>query len=103
MKIQVKGLSETLIELKKDFKADARTKTKRVQRGLFNDIRAGNPVDTGRSRDGWRMTEDSIENDVPYVSIINKGTSKRAGLRFIEKAVLRNPKVRPSGIIVRNK
>ena len=100
---QVSGVSATLDKLNKDFKREAAKEAQKVKKRLFENIKKGNPVDTGWSVAGWYMTKTSIENDVDYVSTLEHGTSKRAGLFFIRKAVMREPKVRPSGIIVRNK
>jgi|GEM_PF-1580386 len=101
--IKVKGVSKAIKNLRADFKKELKVRKQVVLKGFLQDLREETPVDTGRARDGWYITKYDIRNDVEYVSMLNNGTSKRPGTHFIEKAVLKNSKVKPSGIIVRTK
>ena len=46
-------------------------------------------------------TRESLD-EVEYISILNQGTSEQAPKYFIEKTVLAQQGVSPSGIIVKN-
>ena len=70
---------------------------------LINALRGATPVDTGRARDGWHLEKDKIVNDVEYISDLNQGTSRQAPAYFVEKTLLAQKGVRPSGTIVRSK
>ncbi|MDH5182272.1 MAG: hypothetical protein OEX12_00145 [Gammaproteobacteria bacterium] len=103
MIIKVSGVSETIRDIRQQMKREAEREKRKVLKALLQDIKEENPVDTGKSRNGWYILGNSIRNDVDYVEVLNNGTSTREGSRFVEKAVLKNRKVRPSGIIVRTK
>ena len=54
------------------------------------------PVDTGRARRGWRKVADFkfngssqtvIRNDVPYIGVLDKGSSKQAPEGIVGPAV----------------
>lgn len=70
---------------------------------LIDMLKEATPIDTGKAREGWTVTDEGLENDVEYISELNDGTSKQAPARFIEKTLLAHRDVTPSGIIVRNK
>ena len=58
---------------------------------------------TGAARDGWRVTDEGITNDVPYISDLNKGSSQQAPSNFIEQTILNEKDVRVVGAIVQQK
>ncbi len=51
-----------------------------------NELRASTPIDTGRARRGWKRTGKYkvgesvpvIENRVPYIGVLDTGTSRQA-------------------------
>jgi len=103
MKLKVSGISDVLkeIEFKKNYAF--KTQQKRIINQITQDLKRETPVDTGKARDGWYSTSDSIENDVEYIDELNTGTSQQAPTHFIERTVLLRPGVTPNGIIVTKK
>jgi len=78
------------------------------QRKLMNDtvraLKVATPKDTGEARSNWRTAGlRTIENDTPYIDDLNKGTSKQAGPRFIERTLLATGKFLPNGKMVSSK
>lgn len=59
------------------------------------------PVDTGRAQQGWEIDGSSIRNSVEYLPDLNHGSSKQAPEYFIEKTLLAQEGISPSGTIVR--
>lgn len=87
--------------LEKEIKKEAEKTRKTKIEILVKALKDATPVDTGRARDGWYATEDSIRNDVEYVKELNHGTSKQAPSHFIEKTLLSGVGVKPTGVIVK--
>ena len=71
----------------------------RISRNLSNNT----PIDTGRARDGWHVTENGVENDVEYISDLNNGSSRKATKNFIEQTIINDKEVRVVGTIVQQK
>ena len=69
----------------------------------MSELKNATPVDTGRARDGWKVSGDSIENDVPYIEHLNEGSSQQAPAYFIEATLLKHSGIKPRGIIVKSK
>lgn len=69
-------------------------------RKLVNKLSQATPVDTGRAAAGWRLKNNVIVNDTPYISELNHGSSQQAPSFFIEKTVLSSPSLKPKGTIV---
>ena len=65
-------------------------------------LKEATPVLTGKARDGWHKEGNTIVNEVEYIDILNDGTSKQAPEYFIEKTLLAQKGVIPSGTIVRS-
>lgn len=63
---------------------------------LYNEIRARTPVDSGKAKAGWNKTKNqtgfTIENNVPYIGILDKG-------RHITNRGMRGSKQAPKGIV----
>ena len=74
---------------------------KEVKEDLIVSLKRATPVDTGNARDGWKLENDKIVNNVEYISRLNNGSSQQAPQFFIEKVVLSEPRVTPRGSIVR--
>jgi hypothetical protein len=72
-----------------------------IIRQLVTNLKNATPVDTGKARDGWRAERGKIINDVEYITELNDGHSEQAPARFIEAVIIRDPRVKPAGIIVR--
>jgi hypothetical protein len=66
---------------------------------LLERLRRATPVDTGRARDSWRIDEEGIVNDVPYINELNQGSSTQAPKYFIESTVLSTSDISLNGII----
>jgi hypothetical protein len=45
------------------------------------------PVDTGRLRNSWDSTDDSIFNDTPYFPFVEYGTSKMSARLMMTKSI----------------
>ncbi len=49
------------------------------------------PIDTGRARRGWQNRQFAktqvVENQVPYIGVLEKGRSKQAPNGFVNQAV----------------
>lgn len=63
---------------------------------VATDLHAGlmlaTPVDTGRARNGWQLELGAmpvVENQVPYIGVLNDGHSKQAPALFIEAEIAR--------------
>ena len=91
------------MNLQKTLKTEADKHAQRVKARIVSNLRNNTPVDTGTARDGWRVTEEGIINDVPYVDRLNKGSSRQAPSNFIEHTVLADKDVRVVGAIVQQK
>jgi len=63
-------------------------------------LKVATPIDTGEARDGWHREKDAIVNRVDHISHLNKGTSKQAPKYFIERTLLTQKGIFPSGTIV---
>jgi hypothetical protein len=98
--IKVSGVSKVLSEISTARKSMNGSEKRRILEHTVKALAATTPVDTGRARDGWNVTNRGIENPVPYVSELNEGSSQQAPAYFIEKAVLATPGILPNGIIV---
>ena len=97
MSLQIK------MNLSKILKTEADKHVQRVKARIVSNLRENTPVDTGAARDGWRVTDKGITNDVPYISDLNKGSSQQAPSNFIEQTVLNEKDVRVVGAIVQQK
>lgn len=100
IKINVTGIDATIKDMRLKLDAQARGKTASVKRELISELKAATPVDTGRARDNWQITQQGLSNDTEYIDELNAGSSQQAPPYFIEKTVLANPNVVPNGTIV---
>ena len=103
MRIKVKGIKDTLEMIRKEADAEVEKQKKEKISPILRRLKQSTPIDTGEARNGWRITEKGIENDVPYISYLNQGSSTQAPAYFVERAVLSQPGIKPSGIIVTKK
>ena len=101
MKVTLKGAQATLKALKKHVEKVATDEKKLVSNQLVAALKDATPVDTGEARDGWKTSPEGVTNDVEHIRYLNEGSSEQAPAHFIEKTVLANPRVKPSGVIVR--
>lgn len=83
MRLTVIGIAETDAALEAEI-AETRD---RLAASLLGELRAATPVETGRARDGWHLTEAAIRNEVPYVGRLNAGSSRQAPAGFVEAAI----------------
>jgi hypothetical protein len=98
--IKVKGIQNTMQELKKSL--DAQTERGKIStiNNLVLKLKEATPVDTGEARDGWMRKGNKIVNDVEHIAFLNQGSSMQAPSHFIEKALLVERGIKPSGIVV---
>ena len=50
-------------------------------------IRAKTPVKTGRLREGFRLDDGDIVNEVEYVNVVEYGTATRPGVYMIARSI----------------
>ena len=95
------------IRITGDFKKEFEEKTKEAKKQriaqLVEALKNATPVDTGNARDHWVSQGDKIVNETEYIDLLNKGTSEQAPEHFIEKTLLAQKDIIPSGTIVRSK
>lgn len=104
MNVTVSGVQGVLraLDVLKDL---PRTELNKRSKAALERVRAATPVDTGAARDAWHLRKDGntvqIVNDKDYIAELNAGSSRQAPRYFVEKAILEDPVVRPSGSIVK--
>ena len=97
IKIILKG------DLLKEFDAKvAKQKSEKIEK-LVVALKEATPVDTGYAQSRWRREGNTIVNDAEYMTQLNGGSSQQAPSYFIEKTLLTQQGVNPSGTIVRPK
>ena len=100
MKMQAKGVSETIAYLRKRFSEESAAIKNDVTEELVVALKAQTPVDTGAARDAWIVDDKGdITNKMPYIGELNSGSSIQAPAHFIEATVLKHKAVRPNGQI----
>lgn len=97
IKISFKG------SLKKDLDSLVAKEKSKIMSNLVNALKDATPVDTGEARDSWRQEASSIINDAEHIRYLNEGSSEQAPAYFVEKTLLTQKGIRPSGTIVRLK
>lgn len=97
--IKIKISGDPLKDLRKAVDA---AQTKQIHRAV-EALKDATPVDTGNARDGWRYENGAIVNEVDYIDRLNQGTSNQAPAHFIERTLLAQEGISPSGTIVRSK
>jgi hypothetical protein len=92
------------VKINLDFKAElakrSQTILERESLKLIDALKEATPVDTGRARDGWKLRDNKIVNEVEYIDDLNTGSSKQAPSHFIERTLLANQNVSANGVIV---
>lgn len=96
IKIKIKG------DLSKEIKASVEKQKQEKIKKLTEALKNATPVDTGNARDNWKFSKNSIYNEVDYIGLLNEGTSKQAPEHFIEKTLLSQDSIHPSGTILRS-
>jgi len=112
--IKLLGVSETLESNDKEFIKTINQLNALQAFETLNALKAATPVDTGRARNSWILTEKEnefskgelggsnllgapsedkvtplfITNGTPYIESLNEGSSKQAPARFVEQTVL---------------
>jgi len=105
MKLSIKGVNGEFKRLSVKLEESSTVSSKKVVEHLVRDLRDATPVDTGRARDSWRVTQESakpssfsVTNSTEYIQYLNQGSSKQAPAHFIESVALQYGK--PVGTIV---
>jgi len=95
MKVRLKG------DLLAEFKTATEQASKKVLNNCIAALQGATPVDTGEARDGWHLEGKNIVNNVEHIQFLNEGSSEQAPSHFIERTLLSQKGIRPSGTIVR--
>lgn len=98
--IKVTNIKATLADIKKDFDKIVQKSLENKAENIINVLKENTPIDTGEARDGWKFVNKTIINNVDHIAFLNQGSSAQAGSNFIEKTVLSQKGVYPSGTIV---
>ena len=107
--IKFKGLKKAFAELHEETTVVVNELTDEQSDELLDKLKQATPVDQGHARDSWRLdkefidseqeTQIAIVNDAEYIDELNRGTSRQAPARFIERETLKL--FEPDGIIVK--
>lgn len=89
--------------LKEEIKQKTEEAKRKRMAQLVQALKDATPVDTGNARDHWVSQGDKIVNETEYIDLLNQGSSKQAPEYFIEKTLLAQKDIIPSGTIVRSK
>ena len=96
--LEIVNFEEELRRVEREVYEQGETEVKARIAGAVNTLREVTPVDTGRARDGWFKKRifslygyvgEDIINNVEYVPILNRGTSKQAPSNFIERVLMK--------------
>jgi len=98
--MSVRGIEEIKAFVAKAVHAQVVKYKEETTARVVESLKEATPVDTGNARDGWRIEDGKIVNDVEYISSLNEGHSKQAPSHFIEQTVLNTTGVKPNGTIV---
>jgi len=103
MKIQIFRSNIELDIISKKYKEAQALDLKIRSELLKRDLVEATPIDTGLAKASWEVTainEETlqIKNDVPYIGLLNHGSSKQAPSHFIEMVALKHGK--PVGTIL---
>ena len=90
-------MSFKLLNVDKEFERlskelEKESKGKLPIRQIVAELKDATPVDTGLARDSWTTDGNKIENSVPYIEHLNRGSSKQAPAHFIENVCLKHGK-----------
>ncbi len=102
MSVTVRGINKAIHHVRKVVRQEEQKVVESVLAKMVQNLAAATPIDTGEARAGWTITKSGIVNNVGHVSELNEGSSQQAPARFIEAAVLSDPRVKPAGIIIRH-
>jgi len=79
--------------VKTDFDLDKTVSriVREVTNDLYNELRSKTPIDTGKARRGWKVSNGSqkstINNRVEYISALEDGHSKQAPKGFVNQSI----------------
>ncbi len=94
MKTKLKG------DVIKEFKVIMKHRKEQIMKKSLELLKEATPVDTGEARDGWKIKDSKIINNVGHIEHLNKGSSKQAPSHFIERVLLAQDGLKPNGTIV---
>jgi hypothetical protein len=93
LKVEFVGLAQARQSLQKQVDREVEL----LGQQIFNQVMATTPVDTGQARRGWRYSKSpggfTIENQVPYIGVLDQGRGFRDGQ-------IRGSKQAPKGIVM---
>ena len=103
MKIEIKNADSTLKKLLTALQKEKERVLENKVANMVAELKDSTPVDTGFARDNWKYSVSykglKIENDAPYIELLNHGSSKQAPEFFVERILLKYG--RPIGQIVK--
>lgn len=82
--------SDSLLSIKKDLENFIDEESDELLNELYDNIKADTPVDKGRAKNGWRIKDNALYNDVDYVIYLEEGSSKQAPRGFIAGNITRS-------------
>ena len=95
LKVRIKG------NLLAEFRENVKDLKRKELAKVVVSLKEATPIDTGEARDGWYIEGSTIKNDVEHIEFLNNGSSEQAPVHFIEKTLLAQKGLKPSGTIVR--
>jgi len=128
MRIKLQGVSEEFKNMDKELVTFVNEANRLQAFETLNDLKRNTPVDTGRAKNSWVLTQfrgelkDAkkdgvrfsspiigpvsdkkvetlyITNGTPYIEDLNRGSSKQAPARFVESTVL-SKDYNPAGVL----
>lgn len=98
--IKIKNLDKTLKDLNKKIADKIESDKQKKSLQIIEALKDATPVDTGEARDGWKFENSQIINEVEHIKYLNEGSSTKAPTFFVEKTILSQEGVVPSGTIV---
>lgn len=92
----VNNFRKGLLELQDSIKSEVAKSAEESVDGLVVALKAATPVDTGNARDHWKKVvvdrkkgKFQVINEVPYITDLNRGSSKQAPAFFVETTALK--------------
>lgn len=99
--VRVQGLEAALESLDLDIQSEVNQLVRSRTLQAFGDVSLATPVDTGRARNSWRVSDtiyqisdfdligQEVVNTTSYIEDLNMGSSNQAPSLFIEQSFLR--------------
>lgn len=103
--MKLKGAANELLKIQKAVTETNMRNIEKSVKAMAVEMKNATPVDTGLAKASWNVVATGnkdapykVENTVPYIELLNAGSSKQAPPYFIEKIALSYGK--PVGAVV---